>query len=147
MHHTTTSTLHNIVSELQTLPRNVLAWYGRLVHLVRTFKQRTNVPFPYLHNKSVYRTSAPYFLAKLEAYRTVLPSLHSTADWRFVFRKCNAIKAVSCGHCWTTARVRFVTSHFHCLRQRLPNFFRRGPDHYEIKGCGPDANWKQNTSI
>ena len=44
MHHTSISTVLSVVSELQTLLRNILAWYGRLVRLVRTFKQRTSVP-------------------------------------------------------------------------------------------------------
>ena len=50
------------------------------VRLVRKFKQRTNVAYPYYYKKSV----SPYFLAKVEAYRaalayhTVLPSLTET---------------------------------------------------------------------
>ena len=67
MLHTNTSTVRNVVSKLQTLLRNLIAWYRALVRLVRTFKQRTDVPYPYLHNKRV-----PYFLAKIEAYRIVL---------------------------------------------------------------------------
>ena len=63
MHHTYTSTKRSIVSELQTLLRTVRAWYGTLVRLVRPFKQRTNIPYPYLHNKRV-----PFFSAKIEAY-------------------------------------------------------------------------------
>ena len=43
--------LRSVVSELQTLLRNVLVWCGMLVRLVRTFKQRTDVPYPYLRNK------------------------------------------------------------------------------------------------
>ena len=39
-YHIDTSTVRNVVSELQSLLRNVLAWYGTLV---RTFKQRTKV--------------------------------------------------------------------------------------------------------
>ena len=53
MHRANTSTVRSVVSELQTLLRNVLSWYGTLVRLVRTFKQRTTVPYPYLHNKHV----------------------------------------------------------------------------------------------
>ena len=49
------------------------------LRLVRKFKQRTNVPFPYHYKKPI-----PYFLAKIEAYtvpylRTVLPSLEITS--------------------------------------------------------------------
>ena len=51
MHRTNTCTLHSVVRELQTLLRNVLAWYGTLLCLVRTFKQRTKVP--YIHKKRV----------------------------------------------------------------------------------------------
>ena len=53
MHRINTSTVHNVVSELQTLLRNVFAWYGTLVRLVRTFTQRTEVPYPYLNKKRV----------------------------------------------------------------------------------------------
>ena len=67
MHHTNTISVRSVVSELQVSLRNVLAWYDTLVRLVRTFKQRTNVPYPYLHNKRV-----PHFLAQIEAYHTVL---------------------------------------------------------------------------
>ena len=69
MHRPNNSTVRSVVSELQTSLRNVLAWYGTIVHLVRTFKQRTKVP--YLHKKRV-----PYLLAKIEFYRTVLPSFN-----------------------------------------------------------------------
>ena len=41
---------------------------------------------------------------------------HSTADRRFGSGKGQAIKAVPCGR-WTLARVRFVTSPFHCLHE------------------------------
>ena len=51
--HTYTSTIRSVVSELQTLLRNVLAWYGSFVRLLRIFKHRTKVPYPYLHNKFV----------------------------------------------------------------------------------------------
>ena len=53
MHHTNTSTVRSMVSKLHTLLHSVLAWYGTLVRLVCTFKQRTNVPYPYLHNRRV----------------------------------------------------------------------------------------------
>ena len=36
--HTNISTKRSVVSELQTLIHNVLAWCGTVVHLVRTFK-------------------------------------------------------------------------------------------------------------
>ena len=73
MHRTNTSTVRSVVSEL----RNVLAWYGTFERLlVRTFKQRTKVPYPFLHKKRVL-----YFLGKIEAYRTLLTYwiLHRTA--------------------------------------------------------------------
>ena len=54
------------------------------VRLVRTFKQRTNVPLPYLHNKRV-----PYFLAKIGIYRTVLPSLATSLARVTSFNKHN----------------------------------------------------------
>ena len=60
---TNTSTVLSVVSELQALLLNVLAWYSTLVFLVRTFKQRAYVP--YLHNKRVLY-KLPYFLAKIE---------------------------------------------------------------------------------
>ena len=41
---------------------------------------------------------------------------HFTADRRFVFGKWQAIKAVPYGR-WTPARLRFVTSPFHCLHE------------------------------
>ena len=53
MHPTNTKTIGSVVSELKTPLRNVLAWYGTLVRLVRTFKQRTNVPYSCLHKKRV----------------------------------------------------------------------------------------------
>ena len=55
MHHANTSMVRSNDSKLQTLLRTVLAFYdtGTLVRLVRTFKQRTNAPYPYFHNKSV----------------------------------------------------------------------------------------------
>ena len=54
MHCTNTSTVRSVVRELQTSLRNVLAWYDTLV---RKFKQRTKVPYPYLHTQRVpYRT-------------------------------------------------------------------------------------------
>ena len=40
MHRTKKSTVRSVVSELQTSLRNALAWYGTLVRLVRSFKQR-----------------------------------------------------------------------------------------------------------
>ena len=43
------------------------------VRFARKFKHRTNVSYPY-HYENTYRTSVPYFLAKIDAYRTVLPS-------------------------------------------------------------------------
>ena len=57
MHCTNTKTVGSIVSELKTSLRNVLVWYGTLVRLVRSLKQSTSVPYPYLQNKRV-----PYFL-------------------------------------------------------------------------------------
>ena len=44
MHFTNTSAVRSVVSELHALLRNILAWYGTLVLLIRTFKQRTYVP-------------------------------------------------------------------------------------------------------
>ena len=67
MHSTDIKTVGSVVSELKTSLRNVLAWYGTLVRLVRIFKQRTNVSFSYLHKR------VPFFLAKIEAYRTYVP--------------------------------------------------------------------------
>ena len=59
MHHINRNAKLSDVSEMQTLLRNVLVWYGTLVPLVRTFEQRTNVP--YLHKKYVpYLHTAPY---------------------------------------------------------------------------------------
>ena len=71
MHRSNTSTVRSVVSELQTLIRNVLAWYATLLSLVRTFKQRSKVPYPYLHKKCV-PNNCIVVLAKIEAYRTVL---------------------------------------------------------------------------
>ena len=70
MHRTNTSAMRSVVSELQTSLRKVLVWHGTLVRLVRTFKQRTKVPYPYFNQKRI-----PHFLAKLEAYRTQVPCL------------------------------------------------------------------------
>ena len=64
MYHTNTSTVRSIVVS------NVLVFYGMLVRLVCTFKQRTKVPYSYLRKKRV-----PYFLAKIDAYQTVLTYL------------------------------------------------------------------------
>ena len=41
---------------------------------------------------------------------------HSTADRGLCSGKWQAIKAVPCGR-WTPARVRFITSPFHCLHE------------------------------
>ena len=45
-----------------------------------------------------------------------VPLSHCTADRRFVFGKLQAIKTLPCGR-WTLARVRFITSPFHCLHE------------------------------
>ena len=49
------------------------------VRLVHKLKHRTNVPYPYHYKKRV-----PYFFAKIEAYRTVLPSLGMSNRIEFV---------------------------------------------------------------
>ena len=66
MHGTNTKAIGRVVSELKTSLRNVRAWYGTLLaHLVRTFKQRTNVPYSYLYSKRTV------LLTKIKAYRTL----------------------------------------------------------------------------
>ena len=45
MHHTNTSTVRSVVSEFQTLLRNVQSYMHGTVRLVRTLKQRT-IPVP-----------------------------------------------------------------------------------------------------
>ena len=70
MHRSNISMVRSFVSKLQMPLRNVLAWCGTLVPLVRTFKQLPKIL--YLHKKRVPYKRKPYFLAKTEAYRTVL---------------------------------------------------------------------------
>ena len=65
--------VRSVVSELQTSLRNVFARYTTLVCLVRAFKQRIKIPYPYrTFSKSAHRTSVLHFLAKIVSYRTVL---------------------------------------------------------------------------
>ena len=64
-------------------PKYVPAWTYRtnVLYFNLIFKAyRTNVQYPDTRTtaKKAYRTSIPYFLAKIEAHRTVLPSLLST---------------------------------------------------------------------
>ena len=66
MHHTNTSTLRSVVSESQTLLRNILARYGTFSTHIQTAYQRT-VPVPSQQGRTVLFT-------KTEAYLTVLPS-------------------------------------------------------------------------
>ena len=93
MHHTNTSAVRSVVSELQSLLRDILAWYCTLVRLVRTCKDGSTVRsdfacyVPRTLNRTVpaYRTSGQFLkrtvpvpLQKrrnVPAYRTVLPSL------------------------------------------------------------------------
>ena len=53
MRSSNTKTVGSVVSELKASLRNVLAWYGTLVRILRTFKQRTNVPYSQLHKKRI----------------------------------------------------------------------------------------------
>ena len=91
MHHTNTSTVPSVVSELQTSLCTVLAWYGTLLRLVRIFKHRTNVPYPFLYQKRVL-----YFLAKIEAYRTVL-TYRTVLPFLFALFSCHKTRIVEKG--------------------------------------------------
>ena len=76
MHHTFTSTVRSAVSELQTLLHSVLARYGTLVRLVRTFKQRTNLPYPLPSQK----------VRTVRTYRTFYQKLRRTISYFAPYR-------------------------------------------------------------
>ena len=72
---TDTKTVGSVASELKTLSRNVLAWYGTFIRLVRTLKQRTNVLYSYLHEKRV-----PYNCTVLCNKDRSVPYLHTVPN-------------------------------------------------------------------
>ena len=70
--YTNTSTVRSVVSEMQMSLRGFVSDLNgiTLVRFVRTFIQRTKVPYPYHHKKRVSYKRTVLF-AKLEAFRTV----------------------------------------------------------------------------